>query len=322
MKDNIKCTVAILAHNQITYIRQAIESVLEQETSYNYEILIHDDCSDDGTREVIREYEEKYPDKIVAIYEDENQYVKGNDYLQRAIWEHVRGEYYIALDGDDYWCDKTKLQSQISFLDNHSEYIAHTHTTRCINEERNTETYSPIMRENNKEWTSEDIVEWEDVFQTSSLMYRTVIQADIPREFIAFSAQDTPIDLWLCVKGRIAYSDSKMTVHRVNAIGSYTSQFFGNEGYFKDNKIARDRIEEKSRLLENFNQHTNGRYKKNIDKAIDKSWFDLLWNEGKYSEARKRQYYRNLKFKKKCFYFCEEYCPIVVKIKNTVLGGN
>lgn len=319
--DNIKVTVAILAHNQISYIRQAILSVLEQETEYNFEILIHDDCSDDGTREVICEYEKKYPEKVVAVYEDENQYKKGNDYLQLAIWKHVRGEYYIALDGDDYWCDKHKIQRQVKFLEEHPECIAHTHLTKRINERNGKITYSPVKFQRKNVWDVEEIIDWADVFQTSALMYRSNIQKSIPRNFISFSAQDYPVALWLSINGIIAYSDWVMTVHRVNAMGSYTSECFGDGEKHKTLQAARKGLDERTELLERFDTLSGGKYKNIINYSTDRREFDILWNEQNYSKAKKNEYFKSLPIKKKCYYLCLEYCPVIVKLKNYLFGA-
>lgn len=69
-------TVYCLAYNHINYIRQCLDSILMQKTSFNFEILIHDDVSTDGTIEIIKEYEKKYPDIIKPLFESENMHSK------------------------------------------------------------------------------------------------------------------------------------------------------------------------------------------------------------------------------------------------------
>ena len=78
MKNNeIMVSICCITYNQENYIKEAIESFLMQETNFEYEIIIHDDASTDGTIEILKEYEKKYPEKIRVIYEEENQYRKG-----------------------------------------------------------------------------------------------------------------------------------------------------------------------------------------------------------------------------------------------------
>lgn len=74
--DNILVSVICTAYNHEKFIKDAIEGVVNQKTNFNYELIVHDDASTDGTASVIREYEEKYPQLIKAIYQKENQYKK------------------------------------------------------------------------------------------------------------------------------------------------------------------------------------------------------------------------------------------------------
>ena len=70
-------SVCSLAYNQAPYIRECLDGILMQKTNFAFELLIHDDASTDGTADIIREYEAKYPDIVKPIYQTENQYSKG-----------------------------------------------------------------------------------------------------------------------------------------------------------------------------------------------------------------------------------------------------
>jgi glycosyltransferase involved in cell wall biosynthesis len=89
-----------------------------QKTSFDVEILIHDDASLDNTVDIIKLYQQKYPDIIKPIYQTENQYSKG----QRGIslkynFPRAKGKYIAMCEGDDYWTDPLKLQKQVDFLE-------------------------------------------------------------------------------------------------------------------------------------------------------------------------------------------------------------
>lgn len=86
-----------------------------QKTNFKYEILIHDDASTDKTASIIKEYEGKYPDLIKAIYQEENQYSRGNN-VNFILLERAKGKYLAFCEGDDYWIDENKLQKQVDFL--------------------------------------------------------------------------------------------------------------------------------------------------------------------------------------------------------------
>ena len=78
-------SVWCITYNHKSYIRDALESFLMQETDFRYEIVVHDDASTDRTQEVLREYEKKYPELIYVIYQKENQAVKSKGWEQKKI---------------------------------------------------------------------------------------------------------------------------------------------------------------------------------------------------------------------------------------------
>jgi glycosyltransferase involved in cell wall biosynthesis len=93
-----------------------------QKTNFPIEVLIHDDASTDGTADIIREYEQKYPEIIKPVYQTENQYSKGVRISQTYNYPRAQGKYIAFCEGDDYWTDPLKLQKQADFLENNPEY--------------------------------------------------------------------------------------------------------------------------------------------------------------------------------------------------------
>jgi glycosyltransferase involved in cell wall biosynthesis len=93
-----------------------------QKTSFPFEFLIHDDASPDGTADIIREYEARFPDIIKVIYQTENQFSKGVQIWAEHLFPHARGKYIALCDGDDYWTDPLKLQKQVDFLEANPDY--------------------------------------------------------------------------------------------------------------------------------------------------------------------------------------------------------
>lgn len=114
----ISCT----AYNHEKFLRDALDGFVMQETDFPYVAVVHEDASTDGTAAIIREYAEKYPDLILPIYEEENQYGKTLSRVMRTA-RNVTGAKYVALcEGDDYWTDPRKLQKQIDFLQSHPDH--------------------------------------------------------------------------------------------------------------------------------------------------------------------------------------------------------
>jgi glycosyltransferase involved in cell wall biosynthesis len=117
-------SVFMPTYNQKTYITEAIEHVLRQKTTFPFELIIGEDYSTDGTREIVFQYQEKNPDIIRALTSDSNVGAWANN---RRMLEACRGKYIAYCDGDDYWHDAGKLQKQVDFLDCHPDYgLVHT----------------------------------------------------------------------------------------------------------------------------------------------------------------------------------------------------
>lgn len=115
-------SISCITYNHAPYIRQCLDGFLMQKTNFKFEVLIHDDASIDGTEEIIREYEAKYPDIIKALYEEENQWRKGRRGSKTFNYPRAKGKYIALCEGDDYWIDPYKLQKQVDFLEKNSEY--------------------------------------------------------------------------------------------------------------------------------------------------------------------------------------------------------
>lgn len=119
--DNVEVSVRLVTYNHAGYIRDAIEGALNQETDFPFEIVIGEDDSSDGTREICIEYARQYPGKIRLFLrrEEDKIYVNGKKtgrYNSIETRKACRGKYIAILEGDDYWIDRHKLQFQRDYL--------------------------------------------------------------------------------------------------------------------------------------------------------------------------------------------------------------
>lgn len=137
MNKQIIVSICCITYNHEPYIRDAIEGFLMQKTDFPFEILIHDDASTDGTADIIREYEAKYPDIIKPIYQTENQYSKGIKVSQVYQFPRAKGKYIALCEGDDYWTDPYKLQKQVDFLEANKECVLTCHRYKIFDHEKN-----------------------------------------------------------------------------------------------------------------------------------------------------------------------------------------
>lgn len=141
-QSNIIVSICCITYNHAPFIRKALDGFLMQQApscvpqgakmSDWCEILIHDDCSTDGTTEIIKEYAAKYPDLIIPLYEEENQYSKGVK-VDFFNYNRAKGTYIAYCEGDDYWTEPGKLQKQVDFMDAHPDYSVCWHRVKHYN---------------------------------------------------------------------------------------------------------------------------------------------------------------------------------------------
>lgn len=130
-----------LVYNHEPYLRDCLEGFVMQQTDFPFVAIVHDDASTDGSAAVIREYEERYPQMFIPIYEHQNVYLKGglaaiNEIMNAAI--DATGAKYVAMcEGDDYWTDPLKLQKQVDYMETHSDCVicSHKFKKRYMNNE-------------------------------------------------------------------------------------------------------------------------------------------------------------------------------------------
>ena len=134
MKDSAP-TVSILCitYNHGNYIRQAIESFFLQKLDGNFEIIIHDDASTDDTVQIIKDYQKTHPGVITLLEEKENQFSKGDLGFMEKVYRSARGKYLAWCEGDDYWSDPSKIQSQVDYLEHHPQATVCFHPVKILN---------------------------------------------------------------------------------------------------------------------------------------------------------------------------------------------
>jgi len=115
----MKLSVMMVTYNHERFIAQALKSVLSQRVNFDYEIVVGEDCSTDGTRDILMDFYHRFPDRIVPLLKNRNIGAMRN---AEATFAACRGQYVALLEGDDYWTCENKLQKQVDFLDAHLDY--------------------------------------------------------------------------------------------------------------------------------------------------------------------------------------------------------
>lgn len=213
LQKTVDVSVVILSYFHESYIAQALDSVLAQETTLKYEILVGDDASQDRTPEIIREYAVRYPDIIFPTLRKENV---GANHNGADLLERARGKYIAVLEGDDFWLDPHKLQKQWEFLESHPEYSACCGKCLVVDESgRPDYTQTPHFVWNKKVFTLDDLVEsWNVPGQAGTMMYRRVTDVDPALNHIHRNVGDKTSVLVLLSKGPIYCSNEVLSAYR------------------------------------------------------------------------------------------------------------
>ena len=111
-------SVVIPSYNRKEFVAETIYSILNQECSFDFEIVIGDDCSTDGVREVLLNFQQNFPEKIKLLFYDKNIGIAAN---WATCVKECRGKYIANCDNDDYWHEKSKIQKQVDFFEQNPE---------------------------------------------------------------------------------------------------------------------------------------------------------------------------------------------------------
>lgn len=183
--NNPLVSISCITYNHAPYIRQCLDGFLMQECDFEYEILIHDDASTDGTSDIIREYQKKYPEIIKPIIQTENQYSKGiGSMMPRFNFPRAKGKYIALCEGDDYWTDPLKLQKQVDFLESNPDYVLCFHNCILLRDDKFTETIlDKYDYKSNQEIPPMEFQNW--IAQTATIVYRN--NPKIPKLLSSFN---------------------------------------------------------------------------------------------------------------------------------------
>jgi glycosyltransferase involved in cell wall biosynthesis len=215
----MKVSVCMITYNQEKYIEQAIESVMMQETDFDYELVIGEDCSTDRTREIGIAYQNKYPDKIHLLLHDKNLGMMQN-FVQ--TYRACSGQYIALLDGDDYWTLATKLQLQASFLDvNLHHAMCFTRASVFSEIEGHVLYYLPTPQYQGPILSIEDLLRFNSI-ATCSVMLRGGLLPEFPEGFLSLKMGDWPLYIMLAQYGKIGYIDQVAATYRIHQGGEWS----------------------------------------------------------------------------------------------------
>ncbi|WP_375416290.1 glycosyltransferase family 2 protein [uncultured Hymenobacter sp.] len=219
----VDISVWITTYNHEQFIAEAIESVLQQNTTFTYELVIGEDCSTDRTREIVVSYKEKYPDKIKLFLPEKNL---GMVPMTWASYRLCTGSYVAWLDGDDYWLDSNKLQKQVVFLRDNPKFSFCFHRVKILNQDNNSlyDARHPLMHRSDDTLFIEDFIKVNNPIHALSVVHRNILTESLPKWIFELPFPDLGFYFALCQHGEAKYIRDIMGVYRVHAKGAYTGQ--------------------------------------------------------------------------------------------------
>jgi len=217
--NNIKpplLSVCLITYNQSKYITRALEGILMQESDFQWDIIIADDCSTDGTREIIIDYKTRYPDRIKLIIQSQNVGAARN-WLE--LIQAPTGKYTAYLEGDDYWTQKNKLQKQVEFLERNPDYAMCFHKVKIETRDGLVEDFITKIPPNRDSFTTHDLART-NFIHSPTIVFRNKL-IEIPDWILDSPIGDYPLYLLLSLKGKIKLINECMAVYRINS-GSWS----------------------------------------------------------------------------------------------------
>ena len=265
MSEEIMVSVIMLAYNHERYIREAIESVLNQKTNFEIEILIHDDASTDRSPMIIKEYEEKYPKIIKAVCEKENQWQKDCHHFNKMIYsQKMNGRYWAQCECDDYWIDENRLQKQIDFMEAHQEYSMCMANTLMLNMGTGEmKPINPFPKEGT--YSQEEQIKaglGSNFPSVASFVFRTEFLKDMPDFILKGSTGDYSFRQYYADRGSVYYFGEPMSVYRVAVPHSYMSRIKEDAIFYNNYTV------ETINFFEKFNDYTGRRFNHILEKKI------------------------------------------------------
>ena len=242
--NNIKVSFIVVSYNEKEYINEAINSILDLNIDYDYEIIIGDDGSNDGSIDIIKDLQNKYNDKIKYFVMDRDEgltsknvigAIRCSNVIKKGI-DTATGDYILILSADDYYIDKNFVNTAIDCMDSHKEYVALIHDGYNLNKNKKNEYFD---YPNSLFWSREYI-------HISNFFIRRT--TELKNNLLDYFCDDTGMLYSILSTGEVKYTNKKVHEYRVNENGIMKSSDF-NELMFMELMLYQDILNKNDKKL-------------------------------------------------------------------------
>ena len=301
-------SIYCLTYNHEKYIRDCLDGFIMQKTDFPFEVIVHDDASTDHTADIVREYQEKYPDIIKPVFQIENQYQAHIPLIQKYIFPKVSGKYVGVCEGDDYFTDETKMQRQVDFMEHHPECHFCVAGVEEVSVNKNPlGVFHPSFPIQGELIHPEEFIEYASryAFQTTSYLMRYVDWKEYicnPPEFKKGTDMgDITMMLYFGSAGDTGYINRVMSCYRRGA----PSSFSANRTQWTEEKM-KTHFEKQLKVWREFDSFSNEKYHDICAKKVSDLMFGycILRNNAKeLTCGANKEYFSYYPLPKKVFIY-------------------
>ncbi|HVB85412.1 MAG TPA: glycosyltransferase [Candidatus Dormibacteraeota bacterium] len=254
----MKLSVRIITYNHERFLAQALESILDQRVNFDYEIVVGEDCSTDGTRKILMDFYRRFPDRIVPLLRNHNLGGARNfcDTLASC-----QGQYVAMLDGDDYWTSEDKLQQQVDFLDQHPDYALCCHRAQLLDETDagRAGVWPPLAAGS---YSIKELLR-ENFVLPAATVYRRDSAGALPSWLGTMEHADWGLFALIANHGKVFLMDEVMAVYRLHSGAAWSA------------RPGLDQRRESIRMLMALDRHLDFQYTDTIRRNIAEYFLDM-----------------------------------------------
>lgn len=212
-------SVIVLTYNHAAFIEQCLSSILDQETSFDFEIIVSDDSSTDGTSAKTAKVGQVV--SLVHAHETEKNLGAARNFA--SALSKCRGEYIAFCEGDDYWCDPKKLAKQVEILKKDSSAsLVYANYGKVEEDGKLIET--SVLNQLKNSFGLHDFMDGHGPTIHSMVVRKEIFPAKFPSAFFHVENPDVFIIGWALTKGRGAYIPETLSMYRIHDKGIYASK--------------------------------------------------------------------------------------------------